>query len=186
VQVRGVPGKSRTLAEIYTLSGSFAARYEPVYGRGQSAVTDTAPGFAVHVARVRVDSDTGRVQPLRHISVQDVGRAINLAAVEGQIHGGTVQAVGWGLFERMEFDAQGTPLVASLMDYTIPKASQSPALETAIVEVPSKSGPFGAKGVGEPPVIPGAAALANAVRAACGARVTQLPLTPERVRFALM
>lgn len=185
VQVRGVPGKSKTLAEIHALSGSFAARYEPVYGRGQSAVTDTAPGFAVHVARVRVDPDTGHVKPLRHISVQDVGRAINLAAVEGQIQGGTVQAVGWGLYERMEFDAQGTPMTASLMDYAIPKASQSPDIETAIVEVPSASGPFGAKGVGEPPVIPGAAALANAVRAACGARVTSLPVTPERVRAAM-
>jgi CO/xanthine dehydrogenase Mo-binding subunit len=185
VQVRGVPGKSKTLAEIQTLSGSFAARYEPVYGRGQSAITDTSPGFAVHVARVHVDADTGRVRPVRHISVQDVGRAINPAAVEGQIHGGTVQSVGWGLFERMEFDAQGTPLAASLMDYAIPKASQSPTLETAMVEVPSASGPFGAKGVGEPPVIPGAAALANAVRAACGARVTELPLTAERVRSVL-
>jgi CO/xanthine dehydrogenase Mo-binding subunit len=185
VQVRGVPGKSRTLAQIQSLSGSFAARYEPVYGRGQSAVTDNAPGFAVHVARVHVDADTGRVQAVRHISVQDVGRAINPAAVEGQIHGGTVQAVGWGLFERMEFDAGGTPLAASLMDYAIPKASQSPTLEAAIVEVPSRSGPFGAKGVGEPPVIPGAAALANAVRMACGARVTELPLTAERVRAAL-
>jgi CO/xanthine dehydrogenase Mo-binding subunit len=85
----------------------------------------------------------------------------------------------------MEFDAQGTPLVASLMDYVIPKASQSPSVETAIVEVPSSSGPYGAKGVGEPPVIPGAAALANAVRAACGARITELPLTAERVRSAL-
>jgi CO/xanthine dehydrogenase Mo-binding subunit len=93
--------------------------------------------------------------------------------------------VGWGLFERMEFDAGGTPLAASLMDYAIPKASQSPTLEAAIVEVPSRSGPFGAKGVGEPPVIPGAAALANAVRMACGARVTELPLTAERVRAAL-
>jgi CO/xanthine dehydrogenase Mo-binding subunit len=185
VQVRGVPGKSKTLAEIHTLSGTFAARYEPVYGRGQSAVTDTSPGFAVHISRVAVDPDTGHVQPIRHISVQDVGRAINLAAVEGQIHGGTVQSVGWGLFERMEFDAQGTPMTASLMDYAIPKASQSPSLETAIVEVPSVSGPFGAKGVGEPPVIPGAAALANAVRAACGARVTTLPVTPERVRAAM-
>ena len=185
VQVRGVPGKSKTLAEIHALSGTFAARYEPVYGRGQAAVTDNAPGFAVHIARVHVDPDTGRVRPLRHISVQDVGRAINLASVEGQIHGGTVQAVGWGLYERMEFDAAGTPLVGSLMDYAIPKASQSPSIETAIVEVPSTSGPFGAKGVGEPPVIPGAAALANAVRAASGARVTELPLTPERVRAAL-
>ena len=185
VRVRGVPGKSKTLAQIQTLSASFAARHEPVYGRGQAAVTDNAPGFAVHIAKVHVDAETGRVQALHHIAAQDVGRAINLAAVEGQIHGGTVQSVGWGLFERMEFDEQGNPMVGSLMDYAIPKASQSPTVEAAIVEVPSASGPYGAKGVGEPPVIPGAAALANAVRAACGARITELPLTAERVRSAL-
>ncbi len=185
VQVRGVPGKSKTLAEIYTLSGSFAAKYEPVYGRGQAAITDRSPGMAVHIVRVRVDPDTGHVQPLRYVAVQDVGRAINPATVEGQMEGGAVQGVGWGLFERMAFDDEGTPITASLMDYVIPKASQSPSLEAVIVEVPSKVGPFGAKGVGEPPVIPGAAALANAVRDASGARVTELPVTPERVLQAL-
>ncbi len=185
VRVRGVPGKSKTLAEIYTLSGSFAAKYEPVYGRGQAAITDRAPGMAVHIVRVAVDADTGHVRPLRYIAVQDVGRAINPATVEGQMLGGAVQGVGWGLFERMEYDSSGTPVTSSLMDYVIPKASQSPSLEALMVEVPSKAGPFGAKGVGEPPVIPGAAALANAVRDACGARVTELPITPERVRAAL-
>jgi CO/xanthine dehydrogenase Mo-binding subunit len=185
VQVRGVPGKSKTLAEIYTLSGSFAAKYEPVYGRGQAAITDRSPGMAVHIVRVAVDPDTGHVQPVRYVAVQDVGRAINPATVEGQMQGGAVQGVGWGLFERMEFDSAGTPITSSLMDYVIPKASQSPSLEAVLVEVPSKAGPFGAKGVGEPPVIPGAAALANAVRDACGARVTELPITPERVRQAL-
>src|SRR6266542_2251453 len=185
VRVRGVPGKSKTLAEIYTLSGSFAAKYEPVYGRGQAAITDRSPGMAVHIVRVAVDPDTGHVQPLRYVAVQDVGRAINPATVEAQMQGGAVQGVGWGLFERMEYDDSGTPITASLMDYVIPKASQSPSLQMVLVEVPSKAGPFGAKGVGEPPVIPGAAALANAVRDACGARVTELPITPERVRQAL-
>jgi CO/xanthine dehydrogenase Mo-binding subunit len=185
VQVRGVPGKAKTLAEIYTLSGSFAAKHEPVYGRGQAAITDRSPGMAVHIVRVKVDPDTGHVQPLRYVAVQDVGRAINPASVESQMQGGAVQGVGWGLFERMEYDASGTPITASLMDYVIPKASQSPSLEAVLVEVPSKAGPFGAKGVGEPPVIPGAAALANAVRDACGARVLELPITPERVLQAL-
>jgi CO/xanthine dehydrogenase Mo-binding subunit len=148
-------------------------------------VTDRAPGMAVHIVRVRVDPDTGHVQPLRYVAVQDVGRAINPATVEGQMQGGAVQGVGWGLYERMEYDDSGTPTTASLMDYVIPKASQSPSLDTVLVEVPSKAGPYGAKGVGEPPVIPGAAALANAVADACGARVTELPLTPERVRRAI-
>ena len=185
VQVRGVPGKTITLSDIFSVSASFGARHAPVLGRGQTVVTDFSPGMAVHIARVRVDPDTGRVQPLRFISIQDVGRAINPATVESQMHGGAVQAVGWGLYERMLWDEQGTPLTASLMDYAIPKASQSPGLETRLVEVPSVSGPYGAKGVGEPPVIPGAAALANAVRDACGARVTELPLTPERVMQAM-
>ena len=185
VQVRGVPGKSTTLAEIFSVSASFGATHPPVLGRGQTVVTDYSPGVAVNISRVRVDPETGRVEPLRFISVQDVGRAINPATVESQMHGGAVQAVGWGLYERILWDEQGTPLTAGLMDYAIPKASQSPGLETRPVDVPSEFGPYGAKGVGEPPVIPGAAALANAIRDACGARLTELPITSERVRQAL-
>ena len=97
-------------------------------------------------------------EPVHYVAVQDVGRAINPAPVEAQIHGGAVQGVGWGLYEQIVFDEQGTPITGSFMDYTIPKASQSPDLEAVLVEVPSVLGPFGAKGVGEPPVIPGAAA----------------------------
>src|SRR5437660_689785 len=185
VQVRGVPGKSTTLAEIFSVSASFGATHPPVLGRGQTVVTDYSPGVAVNISRVRVDPETGRVEPLRFISVQDVGRAINPATVESQMHGGAVHAVGWGLYERILWDEQGTPLTASLMDYAIPKASQSPGLDTRLVEVPSEFGPYGAKGVGEQPVIPGPAALANAIRDACGARLTELPITSERVRQAL-
>ena len=185
VRVRGVPDKVKTLGQIFSLSGSFGAKYEPVFGRGQAAVVDRSPGMGVHVVRVRVDEETGRVEPLRYVVVQDVGRAINPATVEAQLHGGAVQGVGWGLLERMVFDDQGSPMTASLMDYAIPKATQTPEVETVLVEVPSRVGPFGAKGVGEPPVIPGAAALANAVYAACGARVTEIPLTSERVRQAI-
>src|SRR5205807_9090215 len=119
--VRGVPGKSTTLAEIFSDSASFGATHPPVLGGGQSVVTDYSPGVAVHIARVRVDPETGRVEPLRFISVQDVGRAINPATVESQMHGGAVQAVGWGLYERILWDEQGTPLTASLMDYAIPR-----------------------------------------------------------------
>ena len=125
------------------------------------------------------------MQPVRYVSIQDVGRAINPALVEGQIFGGAVQAVGWGLLEGMVFDENGTPMSASLMDYTIPKATQAPSLEAVMVQVPSVAGPYGAKGVGEPPVVPGPAVLANAVRAASGVRVTELPITPERLHAAL-
>jgi CO/xanthine dehydrogenase Mo-binding subunit len=123
--------------------------------------------------------------PLHYVAIQDVGRAINPALIEDQMHGGAVQGVGWGLYEQIIFDEQGTPITGSFMDYTLPKASQSPDLDTVLVQVPSILGPFGAKGVGEPPVIPGPAAWANAVRDACGARITELPLTPERVWQAI-
>src|SRR5438067_9932989 len=186
VRVRGVPGKVKTLREIYRLSASFGAKYEPVVGKGESAITQRSPGTGVHICRVRVDPETGRVEPLRYIVVQDVGRAINPATVEEQIHGGGAQGVGWAVYEEIVHDEAGTPITSSFMDYTVPKARQIPELEAVLVEVPSPIGPYGAKPVGEPPVIPGGAAVANAVAAATGARVTELPLTPERVRRAML
>jgi len=185
VRVKGVPSKVKTLREIYRLSASFGAKHEPVVGKGEAAVTQRSPGSGVHVARVRVDRETGRVEPVRYVIVQDVGRAINPALVEAQIHGGGAQGVGWGMYEEIVHDASGTPVTASLMDYTIPKARQIPELEAILVEVPSTIGPYGAKPVGEPPIIPGGAVIANAVHAACGARIAELPLTPERVQRAL-
>jgi CO/xanthine dehydrogenase Mo-binding subunit len=185
VRVKGVPGKVKTLRDIYKLSASFGAKYEPVIGKGESAITERSPGTGVHIARVHVDPDTGRVEPLRYIVVQDVGRAINPATVEEQIHGGGAQGVGWAVYEEIVHDESGTPITASFMDYTVPKARQMPELEAVLVEVPSPIGPYGAKPVGEPPVIPGGAVIANAVAAATGARVTELPLTPERVRNAM-
>ena len=139
----------------------------------------------MHIARVRVDPETGRVEPIRYVVVQDVGKAINPATVEEQIHGGGAQGVGWAIYEEIVHDASGAPMTASFMDYTVAKASQTPELEAVLVEVPSAIGPYGAKPVGEPPVIPGGAVIANAVFAATGARVSELPLTPERVRQAM-
>jgi CO/xanthine dehydrogenase Mo-binding subunit len=185
VRVKGVPGKVKTLREIYRLSASFGAKHEPVVGKGEAAITQRSPGTGVHIARVRVDPETGRVEPLRYVVVQDVGRAINPATVEEQLHGGGAQGVGWAVYEEIVHDESGTPITASFMDYTVPKARQMPELEAVLVEVPSAIGPYGAKPVGEPPVIPGGAVIANAVAAATGARVTELPLTPERVRRAM-
>jgi CO/xanthine dehydrogenase Mo-binding subunit len=185
VRVKGVPGKVRTLRDIYKLSASFGAKHEPVLGKGESAITQRSPGTGVHIARVRVDPETGRVEPLRYVVIQDVGRAINPATVEEQIHGGGAQGVGWAVYEEIVHDESGTPMTASFMDYTVAKARQTPELEAVLVEVPSTIGPFGAKPVGEPPVIPGGAVIANAVYAATGARVTDLPLTPERVQKAM-
>jgi CO/xanthine dehydrogenase Mo-binding subunit len=185
VRVRGVPNRSVPLKAIHQRSTGMGARFKSVQGRGRTVVDRQAPGFAVHIARVHVDADTGRVTPLRYVAVQDVGKAINPSVVEGQMHGAVVQAVGWGLFERLEYDAEGQPLITSLLDYALPKASQAPQIQVEMVEVPAPLGPFGAKGVGEPPVIPGPAAIANAIRAAVGARITRLPITSEAVAQAM-
>ncbi|MGZ3624781.1 MAG: xanthine dehydrogenase family protein molybdopterin-binding subunit [Ktedonobacteraceae bacterium] len=185
VMVKGVPEKYITLQQIAANSMRFGAPYEPVYGRGRSANRVSSPMFAAHLARVAVDLETGEVRVLDYIAAQDVGRAINPAEVVGQIHGGVVQGIGWALLEGMIYDEQGQLLTSTLMDYALPHSQDVPTITTLLVEVPSELGPFGAKGVGEPPVVPVAAAIANAIRDAVGVRMSELPMTPERV-FAAM
>jgi CO/xanthine dehydrogenase Mo-binding subunit len=185
VGVRGVPDRRLSLAELARASMQFGAKYEPVLGRGASATVARSPAFAAHLSEVEVDADTGHVRVLGHLAVQDVGRAINPAEVEGQIHGGVVQGIGWALFERMAYDDQGQLLGATFMDYALPQSDQTPRVDTVLVEVASDHGPFGAKGVGEPPVVGAPAAVANALADATGHRFTALPVTAEAVVQAL-
>jgi CO/xanthine dehydrogenase Mo-binding subunit len=185
VRVRGFPARTVSLGEIAKAAMQFGSKYEPVFGRGASATTARSPAFAAHLTEVAVDPDTGGVEILGHVAVQDVGRAINPAAVASQMHGGVVQGFGWALLERMPYDEQGQLLAATLMDYALPHSVQTPRIDTVIVEVPSDHGPFGAKGVGEPPVVGVPAAVANAVADATGVRLTDLPITSEAIRAAL-
>ena len=185
VMVKGVPEKYVTLQQIAANSMRFGAPYEPVYGRGRSANRVSSPMFAAHLARVAVDPETGEVRVLDYVAAQDVGRAINPAEVEGQIHGGVVQGMGWALFEGMAYDEYGQLLTPTLMDYALPHSQDVPTITPLLVEVPSELGPFGAKGVGEPPVVAVAAAIANAIRDAVGVRMTQIPMTPERIFASL-
>jgi CO/xanthine dehydrogenase Mo-binding subunit len=163
----------------------FGGKYAPVFAHGRWAQTTQAPGFSAQLAEVEVDRDTGEVRVRRLVIVQDVGRAINPAAVRGQMMGGATQGLGWALFERMEYDAGGQLLTGSWMDYAVPSIAHLPELETVIVEAPSEHGPFGARGVGEPPVVPTAAAIANAIADATGVRLSDLPMTAPRVLAAL-
>ena len=185
VQVKGFPDRSIGLGELAGQTMTFGGKYEPVHGNGRQAVTDRAPSFSAQVAEVEVDEETGEVNLVNLAVVQDVGRAINPLAVEGQMQGGAVQGVGWALYEEMRYDDDGQLLSGSWMDYALPDAVQTAPIHTQIVEVPSKSGPFGARGVGEPPVIPTVAAIANAVADATGVRLTQTPMTAPRVLEAL-
>jgi CO/xanthine dehydrogenase Mo-binding subunit len=185
VMVKGVPEKRVTLQQIAASSMGFGAPYEPVYGRGRSANRFTSPASAAHLAKVAVNPETGEVRVLDYVAAQDVGRAINPAEVEGQIYGGVVQGIGWALFEEMTYNEQGQLLTATLLDYALPQSQDVPNITPLLVEVPPELGPFGAKGVGEPPVVPVAAAIANAIKDAVGVRMTQLPMTPERVFASL-
>jgi CO/xanthine dehydrogenase Mo-binding subunit len=185
VQVKGSPGVKLALAEIASMSMRFGTKYPPVFGQGSTAITQQSPGFAGHMARVRVDRETGAVKILDYVIAQDVGFAINPPAVEGQMLGGAVQGIGWALFEQVAYDENGGLLTGTFSDYAVPKAPYVPRIDAVIVEVPSEVGPFGAKGVGEPPVIAAAAAIANAIADATGARITALPISPERVLQAL-
>ncbi len=185
VQVRGFPDRSISLGELAGKAMTFDGKYEPVHGNGRQAITDRAPSFCAQIAEVEVDEETGDVNLLNLAVVQDVGRAINPLAVEGQMQGGAVQGVGWALLEEMRYDEDGQLLTGSWMDYAMPDAVQAAPIDTQIVEVPSVSGPYGARGVGEPPVIPTVAAIANAVAHATGLRMTQTPMTAPRVLEAL-
>ena len=178
VRVKGVPSSGVSLRQIAGMSSGFAGKHPPVFGTGSSAILESAPGFAVHLAEVIVDEVTGETKVVRYVAVQDVGYAINPAEVEGQIHGGVAQGIGWALFEGMTYDDEGQLLTASLMDYALPRAEMIPPIEVVLVEVPSEHGAYGSKGIGEPPSIPGAGTIANAIRDAVGVRVTELPIKP--------
>ncbi|MBA3643266.1 MAG: xanthine dehydrogenase family protein, partial [Chloroflexia bacterium] len=128
VRVKGVPSSGVSLRQIGTMTMSFGAKYEPVFGRGSTAITESAPGFAVHLAEVDVDEMTGETTVTRYVAVQDVGYAINPAAVEGQIHGGVAQGLGWALYEGMAYDSEGQLQTASLMDYVLPTAAMIPPI----------------------------------------------------------
>ena len=184
VIVRGMPDRGITLAQIGRKGNLYMSKVQPVLGSARPAFTQQAPAFASELARVEVDPDTGEVTLHGFAVVQDVGRAINPLAVEGQMQGGAVQSLGIALTEALAYDETGRLTNPSLLDYRTLTAADLPDIETIIVEVPSPAGPFGARGVGEPPIVPAPAAIANAVADATGVRITECPLTPERIAMA--
>ncbi len=144
------------------------------------------PAFATHVVDVEVDPETGKVTILRYTAVQDAGQAIHPAYVEGQIQGGVVQGIGWALNEEYFYDAEGHLLNSSLLDYRMPTALDLPMIDTVIVEVANPGHPYGVRGVGEVPIVPPAAALANAIYRATGIRMAELPMSPAKLTAQLL
>jgi CO/xanthine dehydrogenase Mo-binding subunit len=182
VRVKGSPEKSLTFQVLGNMSTSFGSPVPVIIGKGQQGSPPMAPGFALQGVKVAVDPETGLVEVLDVVCVQDVGFAVNPLAVESQIQGGVTQSLAIGFSEELVWDDKGILRNPTLLDYRIPTALDIPNIETVLVEVPVEgAGPFGAKGVGEPPIAAGCAALINAVHNAVGGRVYEMPATAERV-----
>jgi CO/xanthine dehydrogenase Mo-binding subunit len=179
------PEQSCSFQKLYELGTSGSAKGGPLVGQGSAPPRQPTRSFAASVAQVAVDPGTGRVTLTRLVTAQDVGKAINPLAIEGQIQGAAAQSAGMALWEEVLYDDEGQVRNPSLLDYRTPTALDVPLIETVLLETPGGDGPYGAKGVGEPPMVPPAAAVANAVAAAIGARIYDLPITPERVWRAL-
>ena len=166
-----------------------AARMIPTGGPivGSAGVNPPGPGpsIGVHIVDVEVDPETGKVEILRYTAVQDAGKAIHPAYVEGQIQGGAVQGIGWALNEEYVYNDSGAMLNSSFLDYRMPTSLDLPMIDTVIVEIANPNHPYGVRGVGEVPIVPPMAAISNAIYDAIGVRMVDLPMSPDKVLEAL-
>jgi xanthine dehydrogenase molybdenum-binding subunit len=183
VQIKGAPEKSVAMADLARASVTSAGE-GPITGRGSVGMPQPVPMFAVQTADVEVDRETGKVKLLSFAVAQDVGLAVNPSLVEGQMHGAVAQGIGWALYEDYVFQ-NGVMQNPNLLDYRMLTAADLPFIETLVVEVDSATGPFGIRGVGEPPIVPCLAVMANAIHSATGVRLKELPMNPEAVFWAL-
>ncbi len=197
VHVAGVPATAVSLAQIantattagqsISATASYATPsppYDPACAPGMLFAAWPTPTYHAHLAEVSVDPVTGQVTVDRYVVAQDVGRAINPDAIRGQIQGGVAQGLGYALWERLDID-EGRYRQRSFETHGLPLACDVPAVESVLLEPGEEAGPYGAKGVAEPPIVPVGAAIANAVADAVGAPIDQLPITPEVVLDAL-
>lgn len=178
VAINNAGDDKMTLAEICQGAEKTGGQ---ISGRGNINARGAGPSFAVHICDVEVDQDTGKVDVVRYTAIQDAGKAIHPGYVEGQFQGGAVQGIGWALNEEYIYSKDGIMENAGFLDYRVPLASDLPAIETIIVEVPNAFHPYGVRGVGESGIIPPLAAVGSAVSNAIGKPVTELPLSPPRV-----
>jgi carbon-monoxide dehydrogenase large subunit len=180
--VAGTPARSVGWEELAG-AGDGPLRAEARYSQD----ANTFP-FGAHIAVVEVDTETGSVNLLRMVAVDDAGRILNPLLAEGQVHGGLAQGIAQALFEEFAYDDEGTPLTATLADYLMPSAAELPSYETAHTVTPTPLNPLGAKGIGESGTIGSTPAVQNAVVDAVahlGVRHIDMPLTPERVWRAI-
>lgn len=197
VHVAGVPKMRLSLSEV-AMAATFSqgaivgtASYatpppphDPLCTTGMLFSTWPTPTYHVHLAEVAVNPVTGQVTVLRYVIAQEVGRAINPDAIMGQVYGGVAQGLGYTLWERVDIDG-GRYVQRNFETHGLPLACDMPEIETILMEHPEAAGPYGAKGAAEPPIVPVAAVIANAVSDAIGAPIDNIPITPEAVLDAL-
>jgi CO/xanthine dehydrogenase Mo-binding subunit len=175
--------KPLSLKEIAT---QFSSTGGPIAGHFEYNADGAGVSFGTHICDVEVDPDTGAVKVLRYTVVQDAGKAVHPSYVEGQMQGGAVQGIGWALNEEYWYGEDGRLQNPSFLDYRVPVASDVPMIDAVIVEVPNPGHPYGVRGVGETPIVPPLATVANAIAAATGVRLTHVPMSPPRVLQALV
>ena len=169
----------KELAEMLNATGG------PIVGNANVDPRGVGVAFAVHIVDVEVDPETGKVEILRYTALQDAGKAVHPSYVEGQMQGGVVQGIGWALNEEYFFNDKGEMVNSSFLDYRMPTSLDLPMIDTVIVEVANAGHPYGVRGVGEVPIVPPMAAVANAIYDAIGVRMRVLPMSPGSILEAL-
>jgi CO/xanthine dehydrogenase Mo-binding subunit len=171
-----------SIKEIAAVAGNTGG---PIAGHFEYSADNAGPSFATHLVDIEVDPETGFTKVLRYTVVQDAGKAVHPTYVEGQYQGGAAQGIGWALNEEYIYGEDGRLQNAGFLDYRMPVASDLPMIDTVIVEVPNPGHPYGVRGVGETSIVPPLAAIANAVSAAAGVRMTSLPMSPPKILKAI-
>src|SRR5499426_2278695 len=179
--VKGASGQGRPVQVLEKYDAPSAPTIDPATRQGKAFNDYT---FGTHALEVEIDEETGRTRPTRLVSCFDAGRIIHRANAEGQLEGGAVQGLGYALMEEIALES-GVSKNPHLADYKIPTSLDAPEIATVLLESGEGLGPFGAKGLGEPAMTPSIGAVANAVSNALGVRMTELPITSERVLAAL-
>lgn len=185
IYVKGSPDRSISLADVAVglIHGKVTHQ---VMGRGSFSPITNAPPFEIHFAEVEVDTETGAVKVVKFVAAHDLGKAINPLICEGQVQGGVHMGIGYTLWEELQIDPKtGQYLNLNLTDYRVASALDMPPIEIILVESHEPTGPYGAKGLGEPAMVPTAPAIANAIYNAIGIRFHQLPITRQKVWEAI-
>ena len=186
VFAKGVPEQGLTFKDILNHPDVFQSGENVIVTKATYNVPTFIPPYGTAFADVEVDTETGQVRVLKMVAASDVGRAINPQSVEGQLEGGMQMGIGYALTEELRLHPEtGAPLNNSFMDYKVLRAEDMPEMEVIIVEPVDPNSVYGAKGIGEMAVIPMAPAVRNAIYNATGARVHDLPITPEVLLKAL-